>query len=303
MSKKTVLITCVVLLVGTLLTVGLLYQSDDSVADSYMAQYRKVTQDFQRTQVTTVKEFRDEDGNGTPGLGGGGTTPGINPNPGSGNPPTDNTGTTPTTEKDSSGAIKNLKYQGITTRGNLKYQIQSSQEPYWVNVKGSTEKGGSTFAGQGCWLFALMSAGYNKYGISASPGTQLEDYVNEYINSISGGSCSVDANGYLVAQLPEPSPSNPSGGVGQGQAFGEWLKNKLGVKYSNYNGATDKGWPTEPGEYIVYYKHPKNWHWMYVEVSKQNGKTHFDYGNSWSNSKSGSPYDQTLDMKYVFKLQ
>lgn len=278
MSRKMVMIVSLILIAGTLCTVGIMYRTDPNEATRTAYEYRNVTQDFARTTVTTsIEEARNTEVSlgYMPGSGNVGTMPGGGVAGGQQGDTTGNQHVDQTT---------GLTYQGITTTADgLKYQKQ--QSPYWDSVKSNT-----SMSGYGCWIFALASAGYNKYGIPAAPGTQIEDAVMQiYPNA------TVGVDGYLQCAVDS---------VGQysNMVFPGGVEKFYKVNYTTYSGATDsKGWPTEDGEYIVYYTHAETnagLHWMYIEVHSGN----ILYGNSYSGSGKGTPWQVSTGMRRIFKL-
>ena len=277
---------CLILIAGTMCTVGIMYRADPNDSTMFADAYRKVAQDYNRTTVSTYIQQREDNtsGGGPNPSPGPGTMPGV-PTP---------TGPTPTpVPGPSSGPISGLNYQPIMDRGGLKYQEQSGT--YWNTVKGCDGAGvagaGSTFSGEGCYLYALMSAAYNKYGVDPKPGNQFEDVVVEYCTKTG---CTWNANG---GKLTAALDSNVGYGNSGNYKFGPFIMNKFGISYTETGYASSSpgvGWPTDPGEYIVYFKHPSNFHWVYIEVDASGNIT---CGNS------GRQPNEAIWVSRVLKLQ
>ena len=245
MSKKTVLITCVILVVGTLLTVGLLYQSDASIADYYMAQYRKVTQDFQRTTVSTYEEL-EQAKQGTPGLSNG-SAPGIVPGI---------SGTSNNTPGANPNPNMNLSGAYTTTAANGLYYVPQTGK-LWDNV---THTGSGTWTQDCCALIALYCAAANTNHTTEDMGVLLARLNDPVLK--------LDNNGIL---------RGTSDNVGESKTH--W-NNILGATNLTLNGpksvGNTMGYPKGPGDYIMYISHSKthdfkngattNAHWIYVKI-------------------------------------
>ena len=270
MPKKVVFIISVILVVGTLCTVGIMYNTDAEAPKKFYNDYKNVTQNFDRTTVVTRVEEAPDKPKG-PGLMPG--SGGMEQGPGT------------STDDQWYDQTTGLVYQGIThTSDGLVYQAQTS--PYWSGVGSNT-----AMSSHGCFIFAVASAGFNKYGVQAVPGNQIEDVVMKTYP----GQCTVNSQGYLECRVDKV-------GRDESAVFPSAVKQFYGVSYDAYSGPTDsKGWPTENGEYLVYYGYNgSRKHWMYTEVS--NGT--YKYGNSYTGMATGrSPKEISDCVHSCYKLK
>lgn len=240
-EHKLLIIVGMILLIGTVSTVGLLYTTDEET-DSIVERYTRSTQNMQGVSVASVIETVEEDET-PPGSSGGGNSPGSN-NGGTASPP----GAKPMQPVDNpntnDGCYTNMALK--QTKMGVQYYGESQEAPWVKGTKGHC-------LSQGCMWFAMSAA--TSY-VQGSPV-----YIHELLHAAGCTTAKANSTGTSVDIQPKMDyVGNNSSPVFSGGSVSSTPSAIIGSLNKGFNVGSDKvgtSWYSEDfiskgGVYLVH---------------------------------------------------